>query len=97
MKIIKSASGQKRIKISRRDWRFIGLKSGWLRKGQGMSPQEQNLEQEFLAWAYNTFGAAGTALTQDQVNEMQQKAQQMGLDWLDVAPTQGPDGQYVME
>jgi len=95
MKLTRIASGK--VKISRKDWRSMGLRSGWLKKAQGMTPEEQNIEQQFMAWAYQNFGTAGTKLTQEQVDTMQQKAQQMGLDWLDVAPVQGPDSQWVME
>ena len=32
MKIIKSASGKKQVKISKKEWESIGRKAGWMGK-----------------------------------------------------------------
>ena len=34
MKVIKTASGKKQIKISKKEWQSIGKKAGWMRKAQ---------------------------------------------------------------
>jgi len=34
MKLIKTASGKKKIKISKREWKSIGKKAGWMKKAQ---------------------------------------------------------------
>jgi len=43
MKIIKTASGKNRIKVSHKEWLQIGRKAGWIKKKAGLS-YEHNIE-----------------------------------------------------
>ena len=35
VKVIKTASGRNKIKLSRKEWEAIGKKAGWLGEGRG--------------------------------------------------------------
>ena len=54
MKIMKTASGHSKIKMSRKEWTAIGKKAGWLKKAQENSANKewgkrivQELENKF--------------------------------------------------
>ena len=51
MKIVKTASGKNKIKMSRSEWTDLGKKAGWMKKISNSNPQAIS-EEERMKW-YN--------------------------------------------
>ena len=39
MKLVKTASGKKTIKMSKKEWTDLGKQAGWLKEAQNLNPQ----------------------------------------------------------
>ena len=46
MKLIKTASGKKQIKISKKEWQSIGKKAGWTKIAQPVPPVQQEQQAQ---------------------------------------------------
>jgi len=40
MKLVKTASGKKTLKISKKEWQNIGKKQGWVKKAEGLDEKD---------------------------------------------------------
>ena len=64
MKLVKTASGKKKIKISRKEWTDLGKKAGWLsKKAQYDEPSDSNaneksIDYDDLLWELGQLGFA---------------------------------------
>ena len=85
-----------KFKISKSQWTEMGKKAGWIKKSN-LDPVTKAKEMKFDQTCHAKFGQPGTKLTQEQMNQMKQLSDQMGLDWLDVGPVMNPDGTGTME
>ena len=57
MKLVKTASGKKKLKISRKEWTSIGKKAGWMKKADEEMPSDERRKRSkwirdvyHLAW-----------------------------------------------
>ena len=59
MKVIKTASGNNRIKISKKEWTSIGKKAGWMEDvSDEPSDSEKSIDYDDLAWELNQLRVA---------------------------------------
>ena len=73
MKITKTASGKQVVKISKSEWQNIGKKAGW------MKVANDERSDEFTQWIYQKFGGPGTVITFDQLYQIKDQADSMGI------------------
>ena len=63
MKLIKTASGKKKLKISRKEWTSIGKKAGWMKIAQ---ESQEYIEHYWLTNAYKKMKELNA--TQEQID-----------------------------
>jgi len=62
MKIIKSASGKKQVKISKKEWESIGKKAGWVKTANG--PSWATKEDDLFECTYCGEESSGCEISQ---------------------------------
>ena len=76
MKLIKTASGKQRIKISKSEWESIGRTAGWMKEAQLTPNQWQNQQQQInnrvrtMIQTFNRVTGQNIPETQDGYNQV---------------------------
>lgn len=91
MKIV-TASGKQKVVMTRKEWKAIGKKAGWIKKTAG---HNKSKETQIV---FEKYGPPGTKITKQQADEIFaffEKTQGDGLNAPIVADQE--TGQYVIE